>query len=270
MVVAMSTTATRPVRPKRGSSGWMPNQHGAWAMLVVPWLLGFAWLVRNDGDIFSSVLLLACWMVGYFAFFTTSQWLRSRMKPRYLPALRTYAVAAGALAVSLLLLKPEWLSWGVVFAPLVTLSLWLSWRRRDRTLLSGASTVAAASLLPMVMVSDGLWPWTVLPEVVGISLVCFGYFFGTVLYVKTIIRERGNRGWVAASVAWHLVLVPAAFLLPDVLPRVLLASFFALMALRAWLVPWLGPLRGRNFSAKAVGIGEFVSTALLLGVLLVF
>lgn len=270
-MVAMSNTATRPARtnrPRRRSTGWVPNQHGAWAMLVVPWLLGFAAVLRNGGSVLSALMLLVTWLVGYFAFFAMSQWLRSRLKPRFLPAVRTYAVTAGALGVGLLVLRPEWISWGVVFAPLVTLSLWLSWRRRDRTLLSGACTVAAASLLPMVMVSDGLWPWSVPPGMVGVSLVCFGYFFGTVLYVKTIIRERGSRAWVVASVAWHLVWIPASLALPEPLPGVLLASFFGLMAARAGIVPWLGPLRGRNFSARAVGVGEFAATTLLLVVLL--
>lgn len=260
----------RPVRRKRGSNGWMPNQHGAWAMLVVPWLLGFTAVVRTGGPVASSLLLLAAWMVGYFAFFAISQWLRSRLKKRFFPAVRAYAVAAGVLGVGLLLLRPEWLSWGIVFAPLVAASLWLSWRRRDRSLLSGALTVAAASLLPMVMTSDGLWPWTVPPMMVGVSLICFGYFFGTVLYVKTIIRERGSRGWVTASVAWHLVCMLASFALPQTLPIPLIASFFALMAARAWLVPFFGPLRGRNFTAKSVGMGEFAATLLLLAVLLTF
>lgn len=264
----MTVTAARPARLRRGSAGWLPNQHGAWAMLVVPWLLGFAEVLRDGNDALSATVLLACWMVGYFAFFSTSQWLRSRMKPRYLLAVWTYAAASGVLGTGLLLLRPEWLSWAVVFAPVVAVTLWLSWRRRDRSLLAGACTVAAASLMPMVMNSDGLWPWTAQPTAVGVSLVCFGYFFGTVLYVKTIIRERGSRGWVAASVLWHLLCVWGSLHLPESLPRALLASFFGLMAARAWVVPWLGPLRGRNFSAKDVGVGEFASTALLASVLL--
>lgn len=239
-------------------------------MLLVPWLLGFVATLREGGDILAPALLLACWMVGYFAFFAICQWLRSRMKPRYLPAVWTYSAVAAVLGGVLLMLRPEWLTWAVAFLPLVGLSLWLAWRRRDRSLLSGALTVAAASLLPMVMMSEGLWPWSVAPSVVGVALVCFGYFFGTVFYVKTIIRKRGKPNWVAASVLVHLQCIWGSLFLPGELPRVLLAGFFALMTARAWLVPLLGPMRGRNFSAKAVGIGEFGSTLLLLLILLMF
>lgn len=237
-------------------------------MIVVPWLLGFTYVLRHGGNVASALLLMGFWMVGYFAFFATSLWLRSRFKPRYLPAVRAYAIASAILGVALLALRPHWWSWAIVFAPLVGVSLWLAWRRRDRGLLSGALTVAAASLMPLVVGSDGLWPWSVPTELVGIGLVCFGYFFGTVLYVKTLIRERGSKGWVVASVVWHLGCVAGALALPDPLPKVAVASFFALMAARALLVPLLGPLRGRNVRAKHAGFGEVFATVVLLVVLL--
>lgn len=262
------TTDTRPARVRRGARGWVPNQHGAWAMVSVPWLLGFVLVTRRGGEALPGLLLLACWMVGYFAFFATSQWLKSRFKPRFFPAVRAYAIGAGVLGAALLALRPQWWSWAIVFAPLVVLSLWLAWRRRDRSLLSGISTVAAASLMPMVLGSDGVWPWTVAPELVGVSLVCFGYFFGTVLYVKTMIRERGSLPWVAASVSWHLACIVGSLALPAPLPRAVVASFFTVMAVRALLVPLFGPLGDRKVSAKSTGIGEFVATGALVVILL--
>jgi hypothetical protein len=36
------------------------------------------------------------------------------------------------------------------------------------------------------------------------------YFTGTVLYIKTMIRERGSTGHYRASVAYHLVILAAA------------------------------------------------------------
>lgn len=264
----MTATATRPARKRRGAQGWMPNQHGAWAMVTVPWLLGFVLALRDGGDIASGLMLLACWLTGYFAFFATSQWLRSRLKPRYLPAVATYAIATVVLGLGALALRPQWWTWAAVFAPLVGTSLWLAWRRAERSLRSGAATVAAASLLPLVLGSDALWPWTVAPALLGVALVCFAYFFGTVLYVKTLIRKRGSRGWVVASVVWHVGCVLGTYFLPEAMPRGLLAGFFVVMALRALVVPGLGPLRGRNVTAAAAGIGEFVATGALVAVLL--
>ena len=36
-----------------------------------------------------------------------------------------------------------------------------------------------------------------------VTALVFAYFFGTVLYVKTNIRERRNPAFYTASVAWH-------------------------------------------------------------------
>ncbi|MEO7587518.1 MAG: hypothetical protein ABIS84_05765 [Arachnia sp.] len=41
------------------------------------------------------------------------------------------------------------------------------------------------------------------------------------------------------------------------------------MALKALLVPGLGPMRGRNVTARAAGLGEFVATGVLVAVLLI-
>lgn len=244
----------------------MPNQHGAWAFIITPWLLGLAWTVGAGRLLPEHVLLFAFWLVGYFAFFATSLWLKSRFKPRYRPAVVTYATAAAVLGLVVLALRPAWWSWVLAFAPLGGYALWMAWRRSERELVAGLATVVAACLLPLVMASDGLWRPGGLPEVPAIALVCVGYFFGTVVYVKTIIRERGRAGYVVASVAWHLGCALAALWAPPPLPAVPLSLFFVLMALRAGLVAALGPMRGRRVSAKAVGIGEFGSTLLLVAV----
>ena len=101
------TATPRAARSRRGAQGWVPNQHGAWAMVLVPWLLGFATVVRDGGHPAPGLVLLACWLAGYFLFFAASQWLRSRFKPRYLPAVRAYAVVTAILGLGVLALRPS-------------------------------------------------------------------------------------------------------------------------------------------------------------------
>lgn len=228
-------------------------------MLVLPWALGLALLVGEGRFAFEQVVLFGFWMVGYFAFFAATLWLKSRFKPGYLPALATYAGAAGVLGVALLLLSPGWWPWILVFAPICGFALWLAWRRRERGLASGVATIAAACLLPLVMAGPG-------PVPLAVGLVCFGYFFGTVLYVKTVIRERGKPGWVVVSVVWHVACAVAVAWAPPPLPAWWLVAFFAVVTLRALLVPVLGPMRGRRTDVKLVGIWEFVTSVALLAI----
>lgn len=68
----------------------------------------------------------------------------------------------------------------------------------------------------------GLFPATSGADVVdgargaGVLLAAallLAYFFGTVRYVKTMIRERGRRGYVVASVGYHALITAVALVL---------------------------------------------------------
>lgn len=236
-------------------------------MLVVPWLLGALHAVGEDGLEAVHVVLLGFWMVGYFAFFAATQWLRSRRKPRYVPAVVTYCAAATPLGLAVLALRPQWWSWLLVYVPLCAVAMWLSSQRRERDVVSGLATLLAACGIPLVMGSDGLLRPGGLPELLAVATICFGYFFGTVFYVKTLIRERGRASWVVVSVAWHLACVVAALWLPEPLPSALVVVFFTVAALRALLVPGLWPMRGRRVRVSLVGVGEFVLSLGLVALL---
>ena len=103
-------------------------------------------------------------------------------------------------------------------------------------------TLPGSDWLDPVLVSGGL----------------FAYFFGTVLYVKTNIRERGSRGFLAASIGWHAAATLLAALLASggVLPW-WWTAFFAATTLRAAWVPRLG------WTAKRLGLVEVAFTAAL-------
>ena len=86
--------------PRKRNPGWVPNQHGAWAMLVVPFAMGAFLRVRDGEPWFFLVPLFACWMLGYFAFNAASGWLKAPAKRRHqwVKPLGVYgALSAGGL-----------------------------------------------------------------------------------------------------------------------------------------------------------------------------
>lgn len=226
-------------------------------MVIMPYVLALIWSLAA-GTFQPAVLVLGpTWLLGYFAFFAAGLWLKSRFKPRYRNAVVVYSGITVVLGGVLLLLSPQWWVWGLVFGPLTALGLWFSWKRDERSLLSDLTTVAAACLLPLV----------VDPSLYGVALVCFGYFFGTVFYVKTNIRERGRVDYIVYSVAWHLAFT-VLFAVWDVgLGRWWLVAFFAATTLRAWLVPSLGVMRSRPVSTRALGLWEIATTLVLTAIL---
>lgn len=286
---------------RRLSPGWVPQHHGAWAMLVVPLLVG----VVHAGAEPWHALLAATWLVGYFAFHAAGLLLRARGRARYRPPVVAYGATTFVLGVALLLARPTLAWWALAFAPLLTLSLVASWRRADRSWWNDAATITAACLLaavahtpgppvlsatavlvvadpapphPLALTDGSVAAWQL------VALLAL-YFLGTVWYVKSMIRERGNRAVLAGSVAWHALAVPVAALVmaaPGPAPSVAaltsstggqgldvavtpwLVALLAALAVRAALVPTRWP----GARPMAIGLGEIAASTALTLVLL--
>ena len=240
-------------------------------MLVVPVVVGAV----IAGPTWRHALLLVTWLVGFCAFSAAGLWLRSGRKARYVPPLRFHATATTVLGIALVATTPSLLRWAPVFVVLMALSLSLSVRRLDRSWLNDISTVLAACL--MTVVSAGLtagWGGSWLPPGADersawiAAALLAGYFLGTVPYVKSLIRDRGDPRVLAISIGWHALLVAAAilwvFAAPGVEAVALLVVAAGLLA-RADLVPHRRPWP----SPKAIGLGEMVATVAVTAVTLV-
>lgn len=248
----MSPVAAVPSRPTpRRGAVWVPNQHGAWAMLAGPLLVG----VIAGGPAAVHVPLALLWFLGYFAFFAAGLWLKARRRARYRPPVVVYSLACLLPAAGVLAMEPRLAAWGLVFAPLLVLGLALAAARKDRALLSGLATTLAASLMTAVAYdAGGGTDWS---RAWLLTATMAAYYVGTLLYVKTMIRERGNRAYVVASVAFHaLASVTLAWV------SWWLTAVFAALTLRAALAPRLG------LTPKQVGIGEIVLNVAVVAVAL--
>ncbi len=238
-------------------------------MLLLPFAAG---VIRSGGDRI-HILLLATWITGYLAFWATGRWVTARFRPRYRPPVLSYSAAAVAFGLPVAVVRPDLIGWLPVFAACAAVSLVFSWRRRERHLGNDAVTILAASLFAVVTYQAGYDPGGTIDvgrrTMYVVAGAVFAYLFGTALYVKTMIRERGRRGYAWASVGYH-ALVTAGFAALALWPRLpaglhhramtALAVFFAVMTLRAWV------LAGRPVRPLIVGVGEIASSLALLGI----
>jgi hypothetical protein len=231
-------------------------------MLVLPVVVG----ALRAGPTWRHLLLGVAWLAAYLAFFATGLWLRSGRKARYWPPVRAYSLVTAALGLGLVASRPALVTWGVVYAPLLAVSLWHSIRRADRSLVNDAVTMVAASVT--VAVAAGLGSgapdaWTWLPGATdgatwAVAGLVLAYFFGTALYVKTMIRDRGDRRRYVESVGYHtLICVPAFGWHPWA------STLFLALAVRAAVVP----RRWRHATPRTVGLGEVVASVALTLVL---
>lgn len=215
-------------------------------MLISPLLVG----IIAGGVAWVHVPLAALWFVGYFAFFATTLWLKARRRDRYWPPVRAYGIASAALGLVTLAFQPGLVAWAPLFVLPLGVGLAAAAARRDRELLSGLATVVGSGLMTVVAYAAG--PGTDMGRAWLLALVQFLYFAGTVFYVKSAIRERGNRGFLWLSVAFHVASALVVLLLSPWLALVFLG-----LAVRAAVVPPLGA------TPKQLGIGEIVATVIV-------
>ncbi|MEV6306622.1 YwiC-like family protein [Actinoplanes sp. NPDC051861] len=241
----MSGTTVRPVR-RRSVRTFVPPQHGAWAMLLVPYLAG----LTVAGFRWPDLPLLGAWLCGYLLSYFGFQAVKTRRPGRYREPLLLYAPLTVAFAVPVLVGSPRVLVFAPVYAVLIAVNAVYALRRRERALVNDlASVVQSCLIIPVVAVIAELPVTEVLPA----ALVVLLYFTGTVLYVKTMIRERGVSAYILASVVFHMLALAAVSPLGPV-P----ALVFALLLARAWLLP------GRPLTPKRVGLLEIAASVLVL------
>lgn len=237
-------------------------------MIIVPPLLAIiegGWNIR-------CLPLLGLWWSGYFLFYAATLWLKSRMRVRYRRAVLTYGAVTAIWGIATWMMAPFLWRWVPFFLPLIAAAAWAAWQRRDRSVGAGMLTTFAASAMMVVMwdaiTRDGWVP----PVFVWVhaAFLC-GYFAGTVLYVKTNIREKGSRAYLWASWLWHgawcLAAVGGALGLVFSPMEIGLgwphAIVWIMLLGRAVAVPVLAR-RGARIPVTTIGVGEIGASVLVL------
>jgi hypothetical protein len=231
-------------------------------MLAVPLLLGVA---ASRPSPWQLVLAVAA-VDGYLASAAAQAWLRARRPGSQLPPLVTYAAIFVVLGLVLAVAHPPLLGAGVVLLPAGAITL-LGARPGTRRDLANslAQVMTVLVLVPAAALVSGPIDIT---RVAFATVVAGMYLVGTVLVVRSVLRERGNQAFAALSIGGHVLAVAGAAVvaLGGALPWPYTALAVAL-ALRAAALPalqrrWAGgphPLRPIH-----VGIVEIVSASWLV------
>lgn len=237
-------------------SSWIPNQHGAWAMLVTPVAVGALFATVRP----LHLVLLLAWLSAYCANFYLSLAMKTKRWTRYRQQLLVYSGVAASCGVPLLMAQPELLRIGFVAVPTFLVNIYYVRERNERSWVNDLAGIALAFAVGFGAFRLGYAAddhalieraWR------GIGIVSL-YFVGTVFYVKTMIRERGVALWLRLSIGFHVALV----LLLAVMQWWLLTGVAIAALVRAALVP------RRSWTPKQVGMFELLFTvAFAVGVL---
>jgi hypothetical protein len=241
---------------------WLPRQHGAWAMLLLPVLLGVA-ASRPDAW---QVVLGGAALTAYLASASLQAWSRGRRPPAYRAPILVYGGAFAVLGLALVVAFPLLLLVLVVAVPAAAIVLAGAKPGTRRDLANSlAQVVQALVLVPGTAFVSGDVD---VERIVAYTAVAAGYLFGSVLVVRSVLRERGNAAFAALSVGFHAALLVVALLAAPLAYAVLAGG----LGVRAVVLPvlqrrWASdprPLRPIH-----VGLVEIVASVAVIVVSLV-
>lgn len=224
---------------------WIPNQHGAWAMLIAPVIVG----ALASGPNLWHLLLLLTWLSAFCLNFYTTLAIKSRKPRKYAQQMQLYVVLVSIFGIPLVLHDIDVLRMLIAAVPAFAVNVFFVLQRNERAWVNDVVGVALAGVVGYGAYLLGSNPTDDRRAFTAVLAICL-YFVGTVIYVKTLIRERGSAGWLQLSYGFHAMLVIIC-----VMQQWWIASLVSAGLLgRAVAVPRL------SWTPKRVGLTEIAST----------
>lgn len=220
---------------------YIPNQHGAWAMLVVPFLFGMI----SGGIVLQHALLFVFWLAAYLFSYPFLQWVKTRKLQIYRDPMILYGSIAVLSGLLLAVAAPQLLKWVPLFILPFIINCYFARINRERAFFNDLIAVLMFSV--MALVSHELGGGGNFATAVELFILSVLYFTGTIFYVKTVIREKNNKRFYWYSILYHLIVAISMLIwYPP-----LVAASFVFLFIRALWSPRV------KMTVKRIGILEF-------------
>ncbi|WP_183192889.1 YwiC-like family protein [Brevibacillus nitrificans] len=237
----------------------LPHEHGVWAMMLVPFLLGTAIGQAR----WQHLLMGGALVVGYFAVHGALTVLRRPQKGREaLPTVTTFGILGLLLGGPLFAMNPAAFLPLVWMIPFLAMSVWFVVKKRERDFWNDVCAIVAFTMLLPLAAKLGdaaaAGAGTGVEELALGMLLNVLYFIGSVFFVKSVFRERNNIRFTYIGIAYHAALLLLPLLLPVPLPVLLLYL--------PGILKMLYLLRKPRLRAMQVGMLEIASAVWFLGI----
>ncbi|MFE8700348.1 YwiC-like family protein [Cytobacillus sp. FJAT-54145] len=236
---------------------FLPKQHGAWAMLIIPFWLG----VISTSFIWEHIPFFIGWLFLYLATYPMLLLFKKKKIPFYMRWTLIYLIPALILLIIPLVHRPSIIYFGIAMFPFFIINAYFSSKNKERAFLNDLSAITVFGIAGLAS------SYLVTADIHSLALLAFVttflFFVGSTFYVKTMIREKKNQLFKYLSWGYH-VLVSIVWLFSGqwlitlaFLPSLYRAIFFY----------------GKPLSAKEVGILEIVNASfffIVISVVLIF
>ncbi len=218
----------------------MAKQHGAWAMLLLPFFMG---VFLGQPTIIHIPLFIA-WLFLYLATYPLLMCLKKRKVPFYLKWFSIYFSPAFIILIYLIIVDYKLLYFGLAMVPFFMINGYFSKNKQERALLNDIAAIISFCIGGLASYYMGTGQLDTVAFL--LFLVNFLYFLGSTFYVKTMIREKKNVKYKYVSWGYHIGLVAILVIIGywqfaiSFLPSVLRAILFY----------------GKKITIKTIGIYE--------------
>jgi hypothetical protein len=225
---------------------FLPKQHGAWAMILIPFWLG----VLNGGFLWKDIPFFIGWVLLYLATYPMLLLFKGKRISFYLKWTSAYMLPALLFLLFPLFERPSIIYFGFSMIPFFCINAFYASKNQDRALINDISAILAFSIVGLA--SSYLSIGVVNVESILLFCSCILFFIGCTFYVKTMIREKKNIQfkWISWSYHFLLLLVCAILgywvVMIAYVPSLFRAIFFY----------------GKKLSPKQIGVYEIVNAAI--------
>ena len=182
---------------------WMiPKQHGAWSMLILPFVLG-----GTVGEwTWAHLPFAIAWLFVYMGTFFLFQYIKLRKKSReLLKTIVVYLMIAIVAIAPVLIFEPRLIGFALAMMPFGLINAYFAKQKDERNPWNDVSAVMSFCIGGMASYYLGAQELT--GAITWVFLLPFLYFLGSIFYVKTMIREKQNKAYRNLSWGYHLMLV---------------------------------------------------------------
>ncbi|MEI8082957.1 MAG: YwiC-like family protein, partial [Actinomycetes bacterium] len=207
--ILMSDPGQSTVAPTLGrarSRSLFPPQHGAWAFIALPILLG----AMNSPWSLILPAISAAWICAFPISYFVIAALRFPHPGRFIRPLVIWSIFGVPLTTIVVVSQP-WLLWfGIGYVVAFAVNLAFARRHQERSLINDLIFVAECTAIIPITWGTGLdnHSWQLpdfgsAPNVLWISTVsCAVFLISSTLHVKSLMRERNDRRFRRASQIW--------------------------------------------------------------------
>ncbi|PYZ93531.1 hypothetical protein CR194_10200 [Salipaludibacillus keqinensis] len=180
---------------------YIPREHGAWAMFIVPYWIGasITGINLHHGIFFLGLLSI------YFAQAPLLTYLRQPKHKDVWPSFIIYMICGSLFALPYIWIDPQLLVIGLFILPFFCVNLIFAKLKKERLFIN--DVVAITALSGLLLFSYRLGHGVITVEAFHYVIVTIAFFTGSVFHVKSLLREKGNVVFRKVSTTYHVVMV---------------------------------------------------------------